>query len=97
MFLLNCMQSISAQTFQAENGSLFNGAVIQNCSSCSGGRQVGNLGGPSKGYLTTIVNTTVAGTYSMDLSFSSGDSRSIFMSVNNGNAIELVCNSGNWG
>lgn len=98
LFLLS-LQSIVAQitTYQAENGSLFNGAQIQNCGSCSDSKQVGDIGGPSKGYFTSLVNVAAGGNYNLNLSFSSGDPRSIFISINNAAAIELVCNSGNWG
>lgn len=97
MFLFATIQNTNAQTYQAENGALFNGAGIQNCGSCSEGKQVGDLGGPKKGYFTSVANVTTAGSYDLNLSFSSGDPRSIFISVNNGSPLEVVCNSGNWG
>lgn len=96
LFWLLALHNSSAQTFQAENGTLFNGAGIQDCGSCSEGKQVGDLGGPSNGYFSSVANVSVAGTYTMTLSFSSGDPRSIFISVNNGSPVEVVCNSGNW-
>lgn len=95
-FFIHTIQAQSI-TYQAENGSFFNGAKIQDCGACSEGKQVGDIGGPSKGYFTNIANANVAGTYTMNLSFSSGDPRSIFISVNNGSAVEVVCNSGDWG
>jgi alpha-galactosidase len=96
-WLLSINTSVAQTTYQAENGSLFNGAKIQNCGSCSEEKQVGDIGGSSKGYFTSLANVTAAGAYTMNLSFSSGDPRSIFISVNNGAAVEVVCNSGNWG
>lgn len=98
-FIIESLQAPppTSLSFEAENGSLFNGAEIQNCGSCSNGKQVGNLGGDFKGYFTTLVNVTEAGVYTMKLSFSSGDPRSIFINVNNGGATEVVCNSGDWG
>ena len=99
LFALFFINTTAAQstTYQAENGSFFNGAKIQNCSACSEGKQVGDIGGSAQGYFTSLANVTTAGTYTMNLSFSSGDPRSIFISVNNGAAVEVVCNSGNWG
>jgi alpha-galactosidase len=93
------IDTVAAQstTYQAENGSFFNGAQIQNCGACSEGKQVGDIGGSAKGYFTTVANVATAGAYTMNLSFSSGDPRSIFISVNNGAALEVLCNSGNWG
>lgn len=87
----------SSLSFEAENGVLFNGANIQDCGSCSNGKQVGNLGGSSNGYFAQLVTVNQEGIYTMDLSFSSGDPRSIFISVDDGGAIEVVCDSGDWG
>jgi alpha-galactosidase len=95
-FFINTVHAQSV-TYQAENGSLFNGAKIQNCGACSEGKQVGDIGGSAKGFFTNTVNVPTAGNYTMNLSFSSGDPRSIFISVNSGSPIEVVCNSGNWG
>lgn len=95
-WLLSSNTTLAQNTYQAENGSLFNGAKIQNCGSCSEGKQVGDIGGSAKGYFSIVANVTTAGAYTMNLQFSSGDPRSIFISVNSGPPTEVVCNSGNW-
>ena len=70
LFLFSSMITL-AQTYEAENGLLFNGAKVQNCSACSESKQVGDLGGPQFGYFTSLVNVTEAGPYKLNLSFSS--------------------------
>ncbi|MGS2738212.1 T9SS type A sorting domain-containing protein [Sinomicrobium sp. M5D2P17] len=82
--------------YEAEDGELFDGATIQGCDSCSGGEQVGDLGGTNQSYFTYDVEAAEAGIYKLRLSFSSGDPRSIFISANNGAAIGVVCESGGW-
>lgn len=86
-----------SSTYEAENASLFNGAAIQNCGSCSGGKYVGNMGGPSNGYFISTVNVAQAGDYNLIFTYSSGDPRTIFIRVNNQPAQSILCNSGTWG
>lgn len=83
--------------FEAENGHLANGASVQDCESCSGAKQVGNIGGSSNGFFSQEVNASVAGPYVMSLSYSSGDPRSVFVTVNGQGAIEVKGDSGDWG
>lgn len=82
--------------YEAEDGQLFDGATIQNCGTCSGGRKVGDLGGDNQSYFTYDVNAEDAGTYNLNFTFISGDPRSIFISINNGPATEVQCESANW-
>lgn len=82
--------------YEAEHGILSEGATIQDCGSCSNNKQVGNLGGSPDNYFTYDLDILVAGDYRMDLSFSSGDPRSIFIQVNNKAPVEVVCDSGDW-
>lgn len=86
----------NSDIFEAEDGQLSNGAEIQSCDSCSGGQQVGNLGGDSQGFFTYDVEVEETGLYNLTLFFSSGDPRSIFISANDGTPIEVVCDSGDW-
>ena len=83
-------------TYEAENGQLFDGATINDCENCSNGKKVGNMGGDNKSYFTYDVEVTQAGIYNMPFTFISGDQRSIFISVNDGNAIEVACKSADW-
>lgn len=83
---------------EAEAGTLNRGASIQDCASCSGGKHVGDIGNTTapNGYFASVVTVASAGTYTMNLSASSGNDRSIFVSVNGGTGTEVVVNSGDW-
>ncbi len=97
--LATCFGYSQTLTVEAESGKLYKGAVFQDCSACSDLKQVGDLGGPSleTGYLVSTVSVPKAGTYKMNLSFSSGETRSIFISTNGFTPIEVSVNSGDWG
>jgi len=84
------------ETYEAEDGELFNGATINDCETCSGGKKVGNMGGDNQSYFTYDVEVSEAGTYKLQFSFTSGDPRSILISANGGTAIEVVCQSADW-
>jgi hypothetical protein len=86
-------------TIEAESGVLYRGASIQNCSSCSNLQQVGDIGGNSveSAYFTSNITLPATGIYTMNLSFSSGDTRTIFISPNGGTPVEIALNSGGWG
>ncbi|NJN50275.1 MAG: hypothetical protein HC798_03790 [Polaribacter sp.] len=85
---------------EAEAGTRNRGATVQSCGSCSGGEHVGDLGGlpvsAPNAYLASVVTVATAGKYTMNLSASSGATRSIFISVNGGDATEVSVNSGDW-
>ncbi|NJN50277.1 MAG: hypothetical protein HC798_03800 [Polaribacter sp.] len=87
-------------SIEAEDGTLNRGANIQDCVSCSGGKHVGDLGGPPESapnkYFASVVSVVSAGTYTMNLYASSGDPRSIFISVNGSTGTEVSVNSGDW-
>lgn len=87
----------TAETYyEAEIGStLYGVAAVQNCSSCSGGKQVGDLG--YERYMTYDVNVAEAGTYNLKLIFNSGDPRTMFVSANGGTPVSLSCWSADWG
>lgn len=93
------LESLAPVTYEAENGKLYKGAVLQDCGSCSELKQVGDLGGPTteSGYFVSTVNVEKSGIYKMNLSFSSGETRSIFISANGLSAQEVSVNSGDWG
>ncbi|WP_161554582.1 T9SS type A sorting domain-containing protein [Sinomicrobium soli] len=86
----------AAAVYEAEDGALFDGATIQDCDSCSGGKQVGDLGGNNQSYFTYDVEVAEDGVYMLRLAFSSGDPRSIFISANGDSPKEVVCESGGW-
>ncbi|MEQ9201415.1 MAG: CBM35 domain-containing protein [Cyclobacteriaceae bacterium] len=86
---------IQGVSYEAESGTLTGSAAIQECGACSGGQQVGNI--DANGNFSSEINVSDSGAYVMTLSFSSGDPRSIFISTNNGDTVEVSCYSGNWG
>ncbi|MDG3581087.1 T9SS type A sorting domain-containing protein [Galbibacter pacificus] len=88
--------SYSDTYYEAETDSnLYGVASIQDCGSCSGGKQVGDLGYDR--YMTYDVTVAQTGSYNLKLIFNSGDPRSIFISANDANSLELSCLSGDWG
>ena len=83
--------------FEAETAILSNGASAQNASACSGGQQVGNIGGTQNGSVTKIFDVTQAGDYDLTLGYCTADLRSVFVWVNYGKRIEISCSpSGGW-
>src|SRR5690349_15404904 len=86
-----------SQTLELEAGVMTNGASVQDCSSCSGSKQVGNLGGNTNGAVSQQVTVAQAGDYDLVLSYSTGDPRSIYLTVNNQPSVEIACQpSGGW-
>lgn len=86
-------------TYEAEKGRRYKGANEQDCATCSELKQVGDIGGPSvdSGYLVATVNVAVAGTYKLNLSYSSGDPRTVFIGANGMPSQEVAnLNSGAW-
>jgi hypothetical protein len=74
-----------ATSYEAESpaSTLAGGAVVQTCSTCSGGAKVGFLG--NGGTLTfNNVNAASAGSYQVTLVYCSGDPRPAMISVNGG-------------
>ncbi|MCF0064605.1 T9SS type A sorting domain-containing protein [Dyadobacter sp. LJ419] len=93
MLVLVSFPSFS-QSFEAESGTLANGADIQNCDACSSQKMVGNLGG---GSVTIPVNVATAGNYRLTLSYATGDQRTINVTPNGGDFIAVTCPaSGGW-
>lgn len=85
-----------ATVYEAEAGTTTGNAAIQSCGNCSGGNQIGNIGN-AEGDLTRSVTVSEAGTYQMTLSYSSGTTRTVFVSINDGTAIQVLGNTGQWG
>ena len=52
LFFLFFQTAISQTIYQAESAALSNGAKAVDCSFCSGGQQVQNIGGPDNGTVT---------------------------------------------
>jgi alpha-galactosidase len=95
--LMLTAQLTSAQTwYEAESGSLSNGAAVQANGSASGGQHVGNMGGPSNGTVTVSVSVAEAGQYTLSVNYASADPRNIYVTANTDAAVILACNSGSW-
>jgi len=93
-FFLFVWLSAPAQIFEAESGTVSNGADIQNCRNCSGNSQVGNLGG---GAVLIPVSVGTTGLYNLTLTYSTGDPRTINVTPNGGAYISVSCPaSGGW-
>jgi Alpha galactosidase A/Alpha galactosidase C-terminal beta sandwich domain/NPCBM-associated, NEW3 domain of alpha-galactosidase/Carbohydrate binding module (family 35) len=83
-----------ATSYEAESAAntLAGGAVVQNCSTCSGGAKVGFVG--NGGTLTfNNVNVASAGTYRVTLVYCSGDPRPAMISADGGTPQTLAFSS----
>jgi hypothetical protein len=88
-------------SYEAESGARSNGAIVQNNSSCSGGANVGYLGGGTGSDNGTVVisnvNVPTSGTYNMTIYYLSGETRTVYVTPNNGSWYGVNCpGSGNW-
>lgn len=94
----SCSTAAAQETaYEAEAGVLSNGAQLSDCSTCSGGRLAGYLGGDNNGTLTQTVTVPAAGRYTFRVYYATGDPRSIYITANNGPAVALGCvASGGW-
>jgi alpha-glucosidase len=68
---------------EATSNTLAGGASVANCSGCSGGKKVGNLGNGGTVAFTGVQAAT-AGTYALKVGYLSADPRSFTVSVNGG-------------
>ena len=82
--------------FEAESGVIFAPATIQDCETCSNGKQVGDMGYSDR-YFTQDVVITTPGTYRAYISYSSGSDRSISLTANETTTVSGMCNSVDWG
>lgn len=87
-------------SYEAENGTLSNGANIQSVNACSGGKCVGYLGGTGTTNGTVVinnVNVATAGTHSMTIYYVSSDTRTIYVTPNSGTFSGVPCTgTGDW-
>ncbi len=94
---LSFSNTVFSQSFEAESGTLSNGANLQSCSGCSGANMIGNLGGPSNGTVVVPVNVSAAGTYTLTIYYCTADPRVIYVTPNSGNYTGINCApSGGW-
>lgn len=80
-------------TYEAEAAQLSGTASIGGCSFCSGGAYVGNYGDGSQNAVTfPNVTVTTAGTYQLEIDYTTSGPRTFYISVNDGSAMALQVN-----
>lgn len=90
--------TVSGTNYEAESGTLSNGAIVQSKSFCSGGYDVGYLGGSSNGTVViSNVYVSTAGTHSLTIYYVSSENRTVYVTPNNGSWFGVSCpGTGNW-
>jgi alpha-galactosidase len=76
-------------TAEAEAGSIAGAARTATCSACSGGQKVGFIGNGSANFVTLNVTPSAAGSRTLTITYLLSGSRSFFVSVNGGAAVEV--------
>ena len=76
-------------TAEAESGTIAGAAKTATCSACSGGQKVGFIGNGSANFVTLNVTPSAAGSRTLTISYLLNGSRSFFVSVNGGAAVEV--------
>lgn len=76
-------------TAEAEAGSIAGAARVGSCAACSGGQKVGYIGNGSANFVTLSVTPSAAGSRTLTISYLLNGSRSFFVSVNGGSAVEV--------
>lgn len=91
--------ALTTTAYEAESpaNTLSGNASLADCSSCSGGKKVGNLYLGGKLRLNDVV-VAKAGTYWVKVAYVSGDARSVDVSTNTGGATRhKLPSTGDWG
>src|SRR6266511_393104 len=89
-------QRCSSTTIQAETAILHGSAAVASCSTCSGGAKVRFIGGSSNNYATFTVDANAAGSRQLTIGYELDGSRSFFVSVNGGAAVEVPVTGTSW-
>ncbi len=76
-------------TVEAERGSIAGAARIASCTACSGGQKVGYIGNGAANFVTLNVTPSAAGSRTLTIVYTLNGSRSFFVSVNGGTAVEV--------
>ena len=76
-------------TVEAEAGSIAGAAKVASCSACSGGQKVGFIGNGAANFVTLNVTPSAAGSRTLTIVYTLNGSRSFFVSVNGGTAVEV--------
>jgi len=76
-------------TVEAEAGAIAGAARVASCSACSGGQKVGFIGNGAANFVTLNVTPSAAGSRTLTIVYTLNGSRSFFVSVNGGAAVEV--------
>ena len=91
LFLLSFQTAVSQTTYEAESALLSNGAKAADCSYCSGGQQVQNIGGTDNGTVTFApVQVPRGGLYPVTVYFNVGDDRAATVTVNGNTQFDVI-------
>jgi hypothetical protein len=77
-------------TVEAEAGSVAGAAKVASCTACSGGQKVGFIGNGAANFVTLNVTPSAAGSRTLTITYTLNGSRSFFVSVNGGTAVEVA-------
>ena len=92
--LFSCLAAnpvFSQTAYEAESARLAGGAYADNCPTCSGGRQVRNIGGENGGTVTfNRVRVPQAGLWPVTVLYNVGDDRSFAITVNDDWRTDLI-------
>ena len=98
-FVLNDSSVGNGDRIEAEAGTLSGDAVVVNeamSADCSGGKYVGNVGGPNNGTATLAVESPAAGKAALSVYYATAQERPLKVAVN-GKEYKLTCAStGGW-
>ena len=90
VFLFSARASFSQITDCAESAVLSNGAVLDGCKSCPGGKNIGFLGGENNGTADFTVNMNHPGLYPATVFYNVGDDRAFAIIVNTNTHLDLI-------
>jgi hypothetical protein len=76
-------------TVEAEAGAIAGAARVASCTACSGGQKVGFIGNGAANFVTLNVTPSAAGSRTLTIVYTLNGSRSFFVSVNGGAAVEV--------
>jgi alpha-galactosidase len=88
----------TSTSYEAEVAAFSGTAIPSYCQYCSGGAKISSLGGGKDNAVTfTNVSVTAAGLYQMEIDYLANTQGSTFMTVNDGDQIELDLNGNSTG
>jgi hypothetical protein len=86
----------AGSTVEAEAGVIAGAAAVASCSACSGGQKVGVIGNGPANFVTLTITPSGAGSRTLTIAYALGESRSFFVSVNGGAAVEVPLTGTSW-